>query len=113
MALPNRIPRKTEHPYITRRADTCGGKPILAGTRIKVSDVVIEVKRMGMTPDEVVQAHPHLSLAQVHAALAYYDNHMDDIEREIAEDRRMDKKMRRGFVSILERKRGGTSDLHG
>jgi uncharacterized protein (DUF433 family) len=39
-----------------------------------------------MTPDEIVEAYPHLTLAQVHAALAYYWEHRDEIEQEIRAD---------------------------
>ena len=39
---------------------------------------------MGMTVDEILQALPHLSAAQVHAALAYYHDHQEDIDRDIA-----------------------------
>jgi hypothetical protein len=40
-----------------------------------------------MTPDEVLEAHPHINLAAVHAALAYYYDHQDEIRREWDEDR--------------------------
>ena len=39
-----------------------------------------------MTPDEIVEAYPHLTLAQVHAALAYYWDHRDEIEQELREE---------------------------
>ena len=35
-----------------------------------------------MTPDDIVEAHPHLTLADVHAALAYYYDQQDAIRRE-------------------------------
>jgi uncharacterized protein (DUF433 family) len=65
---------------------TCGGKPRIAGTRIKVSLIAILSERNRMTPDEIVEAYPHLSLAQVHAALAYYWQHRDEIDQEIRDD---------------------------
>jgi len=71
---------------IEQTPGTCGGKPRIAGTRIKVSLVAILSERNRMTPDEIVEAYPHLSLAQVHAALAYYWEHRDEIEQEIRED---------------------------
>jgi uncharacterized protein (DUF433 family) len=61
-----------KHPYISRKKGTCGGKPIIAGTRIKVEQVAIVYERMGWTADQIIQAHPHLSLAEVHDALSYY-----------------------------------------
>jgi len=97
---------KIKHPYITRRKDTCGGKPIIAGTRMKVSQIAIEYEKMGMSPDEIVRAHPHLTLGQVHDALSYYYDHIKEIDRQIAEERKMVERMMKGHVSILEQKLG-------
>jgi len=72
--------------HIEQTPGTCGGKPRIAGTRIKVSLIAILSERNRMTPDEVVEAYPHLTLAQVHAALSYYWEHRDEIEREIREE---------------------------
>ena len=71
---------------IEQTPGTCGGKPRIAGTRIKVSLVATLSERNRMTPDEIVEAYPHLTLAQVHAALAYYWDHRDEIEQEIRDE---------------------------
>jgi len=78
---------RTRHPYITRKKGTCGGKPIIAGTRIKVSQIAIEYERMGMTPDEIVEAHPHLTLPQIHSALSYYYENVEAINAQIRAER--------------------------
>jgi uncharacterized protein (DUF433 family) len=54
-------------------------RPVVAGTDIKVAQIASEHEHMGMTPDEIVDAHPHLTLADVHAALSYYFDHMEEI----------------------------------
>ena len=59
-----------------------GGKPRVAGTRICVSDVVLWTEQ-GRSPDEIVADFPQLSLADVHAALAYYYDHRDEIDSQI------------------------------
>ena len=41
---------KSRHLYITRKKAVCGGKPIIAGTRLKVSQIAIEYERLGWTP---------------------------------------------------------------
>src|SRR5436309_13898755 len=64
---------------------TCGGRPRIDGHRITVEDVAIWHERMGMSPDEVVSAYPSLTLSDVHAALAYYYEHRDRIDADIAE----------------------------
>jgi uncharacterized protein (DUF433 family) len=56
----------------------------LAGSRIKVAHLVIEHTRGGLTPEQVVGLHPHLSLAQVEAALSYYYAHRKAVEAQIA-----------------------------
>src|SRR5215218_6193038 len=80
--------------YIGVRSGYCGGKPHILGTRIKVQHVYEWVERGGMTPTEVVVTYPHLSMAAVHAALAYYWSHRDEIERDIAEGDRLVEEMK-------------------
>ncbi len=107
---------RLKHPYITRKKGVCGGKPIIRGTRIKVSQIVLEYERWGWTPDEIVQAHPHLTLAQVHDALSYYYENVDEIERQMAEERRMVAELQAKIVSTQEQQdkgRGPRSDLSG
>ena len=71
---------------LTSRIDDTG-RPVISGTDIKVSHIAARYERDGMSPDEIIEAHPHLDLAAVHAALAYYYDHQDAIRREWAEDR--------------------------
>jgi uncharacterized protein (DUF433 family) len=73
------------HAAIEMHAKIAGGRPVIAGTRIKVSQIAVEYARLGWTPDQIVDAHPHLTLAQVHAALAYYYAHQAELDREIRE----------------------------
>ena len=56
-----------------------GGRPKIAGTGLTVSRIAAWYK-MGMTPEEIALEYPHLTLAQVHAALAYYHVNRDEIE---------------------------------
>jgi uncharacterized protein (DUF433 family) len=60
-----------------------GPKARVAGSRIRVQDVVIWHEKLGMSPDEIVYHFPTLTLADIHAALAYYWDHRDEIEDEI------------------------------
>jgi uncharacterized protein (DUF433 family) len=81
-----------------------GPKPRIKGSRIRVQDVAIWHEKMGMSPDEIVQEYPQLTLADVHAALAYYWDHRDQIERRMAEDDAFIEEMRRLYPSPLQRK---------
>lgn len=77
---------KISHPHITNDPKVCGGNATISGTRFPVRSVVAYVLRHGLTPEELVSRFPHLSLAQVHDALAYYYDNTQEIEAEIAEN---------------------------
>ncbi|MBN1121828.1 MAG: DUF433 domain-containing protein [Anaerolineae bacterium] len=56
------------------------GQPILAGTQVRVSDLVASHLFRGHSP-EALAVNYKLSLGQVYAALAYYYQHKDEIDR--------------------------------
>ena len=60
-----------------------GNRPRVAGTGVTVRRIVGWYKR-GLTPEEITTEVPHLSLAQVYAALAYYHANPEEIEADIA-----------------------------
>ena len=68
---------------IERRADLHGGRPILAGTGVSVQRVAGWYK-LGLSPEEISANFGHVSLAQVHAALAYYHANREEIEEYLA-----------------------------
>ena len=47
---------------------------------------MVFLRKQGKTPEEILVEYPDLRLAQVHAALAYYYDHRDAIEAELAKD---------------------------
>jgi uncharacterized protein (DUF433 family) len=65
--------------------DIRGGKPILAGTTLRVSDLAAYHIFAGLTPDQL-SVQFDLDLARVHAALAYYFQHKPEIDAEIREN---------------------------
>lgn len=75
-------PRTVQAAHIEVTPGVCGGRARIAGTRIKVSQVASEYEHFGRTPQEIVDPHPHLTLAAVHAALAHYYVHRDEIRAE-------------------------------
>jgi uncharacterized protein (DUF433 family) len=79
--------------------DVSQPRPVVAGTDVKVSQVASEYEHLGMSPDDIVEAHPHLTLADVHAALAYYYDHQDAIRREWQEADSVIATMRARFPS--------------
>ena len=75
------------HPYVECRPGVCGGEPLVVGTRFPVRSVVTSVYRLGVTPEEMVEAWPYLTLAHIHDALSYYHDHRGTIDRAIRENR--------------------------
>jgi uncharacterized protein (DUF433 family) len=61
-------------------------RAFLAGTRVRVQDIYALSELQSKTPDEIVEALPHLTLSQVHSALAYYFEHRNEILQEIRDD---------------------------
>src|SRR5262249_59529914 len=78
------LPLIAEHIVMT--PGVCGGKPRIAGHRIKVQHVVVWHERLGKAPDQIVSEHPGLSLADIYAALAYYWDHREEIDADIKSD---------------------------
>ena len=71
---------KTEYAHIVCTAGVVGNEPRIAGTRIRVRDVVLVRDVQALTPEEIVATvYPQLSLAQVYAALAYYEDHREEV----------------------------------
>jgi uncharacterized protein (DUF433 family) len=68
---------------IIRTPDVRGGRPRIAGTGITVRRVVGWYK-LGLNPEGIADRIGHLSLAQVHAALAYYHANRDEVEADLA-----------------------------
>lgn len=63
---------------IVRDPDHSDGAPTIEGTGIRVKDVALAYEHSGYDPDEITQLYPDLSLGDVHRALAYYYDHIDD-----------------------------------
>ena len=62
-----------------------GGRPKIAGTGVTVMRVAGWYKT-GLSPEEIATQYGHLTLAQVHAALAYYHANVHEIEEDLARD---------------------------
>ena len=89
----------SEHIEIT--PGTCGGKPRIAGHRIKVQDVAIWYEEMNLSPHEIIDRYPTITLSDVHAALAYYYDNKQAIQQQIQEDERLEAEMRASIPSKI------------
>lgn len=77
------VAHKMKHPYITKEKGVQGGKPIVAGTRIPVSTIIIWYKE-GKEIYEILNMYPQLNPSQIHDALSYYYDYKEEMEKEIA-----------------------------
>jgi len=71
------------------------GTPLIAGTTMKVIELVLEQIAYGWSAEELHFQHPYLSLGQIYSALAYYWDHKDALDQDIAR--------RRAYVDQLRR----------
>ena len=63
---------------IVRDPEHSDGAPTIEGTGIRVKDVAVAHEHSGYEPDEIIQPYPDLSLGDVHRALAYYYDHIEE-----------------------------------
>ena len=63
---------------IVRDPDHSRGAPTIRDTGIRVVNVASASEHSGYSPEKIVEFYPDLSLADVHAALAYYDEHVEE-----------------------------------
>jgi uncharacterized protein (DUF433 family) len=89
--------------HIVATPGTSGGKPRIAGRRITVQNIAIWHERMGMSVDQICDAYD-LQPAEVYAALAYYFDHREDIDRSIADGEAFVAEQRRNTPSRLQDK---------
>jgi uncharacterized protein (DUF433 family) len=93
--------------HIESKPGVCGGKPCIAGTRIRVQDVYVWRELQGQTADEIVSSFPQLTMADVYAALAYYWDHREEIQNQMAQETAFVEAMKRKYPSVLKEKLAG------
>ena len=68
----------TDHCYIVKNPEILSGEPVIKATRTPVR-AIVELYRLGRSPEEIVVALPHLNLAEVFDALSYFSDHQAEI----------------------------------
>ena len=59
------------------------GTPVIAGTNMKVIELILERSAYGWSPEELYFQHPYLTLGKIHSALAYYWDHKKELDADI------------------------------
>jgi len=57
--------------------------PLIAGTTMKVVEIVMAQRAYGWSPEEIHLNHRYLSMSQIHSALAYYWEHKEELDADI------------------------------
>jgi uncharacterized protein (DUF433 family) len=93
---------RIQYAHVVRTPGTLGGEARIEGHRIRVRDIVAARDQGAITPEEIVATvYPTLTLAQVYSALAYYEDHREEIERAIEEEERFVDEFRKEHPELL------------
>ena len=76
--------------HVTRTPGVCGGWPCVAGTRVRVWDVFQSYEEHGQDVTQVSEDYPHLTPADIHAALAYFYDHEAELREQLRQKEEAD-----------------------
>lgn len=74
---------ETRYEHIILNED---GQPTIAGTTMKVKELVAERLAWGWSAEELLINHPDLTLGKIYSGLAYYADHHEEIDAAIEGD---------------------------
>lgn len=83
---------------IARTPGIKGGTPHIAGTGVTVRTIV-RWHRTGLWPEEIATRIGHISVAQVHAALAYYYANRDAMDQEMLKEEAESERIEREYLA--------------
>jgi len=85
---------------LARSPGMCGGRLRIEGTRITVNQIVVWYKQ-GYNAEEIADQYPHLTLAQVYTALAYYHANREEIEAELVSEQEEAERLEQEQINSL------------
>ncbi len=97
--------------HIIRTPDVFGGKPRIEGHRIRVLDIVTWHEKRGLSPDEILDLYPGLTLADIYAALTYYFDHQDEVDADFEYETTLVHEQYSHYPSKLREKLGNLDSL--
>ncbi|NEP09307.1 MAG: DUF433 domain-containing protein [Symploca sp. SIO2C1] len=69
--------------------------PFIAGTTMKVIELVTSIKAYGWSPEELHINYPHVSMSKIYSALAYYWDYKEELDAEIERIKQWAQQVRR------------------
>lgn len=91
-----------ERRHIATDPRVCGGKPCIAGTRIRVWDIHVWHDLQGMAPEEIVAEFPQTTIADIHAALMYYHDNRELLEQQDRQTRALVDQLKGRYASKVK-----------
>jgi len=93
------IVQALSYPHISVESQVMSGRPCVEGTRVRVMDIV-GAHRAGVAEEQLREyfSSRTLTLSEIHAALAYYYDHQDEIDAALAEDEKLGRQAERERV---------------
>ncbi len=90
---------ETRYEHVVLNQD---GAPVIAGTNMKVVELILERIAYGWSPEELHFQHPYLTMGQIFSALAYYADHQEELDQDIEQRlQSVDKMQRTAGPSLL------------
>lgn len=77
--------------------DVCGGRLRIEGTRVTLNQIVTLYKQ-GFSAEDIADQYPHISLAQVYSALAYFHANRTAVETDLAEEKAEAERLEKEFA---------------
>jgi len=99
----------TSEMRITMSPEICGGAPCIRGTRIRVVDIATYYEIYGWSPETIVEELEGITLADVHSALAYYFDNIEEFRKHAQEENVLIENLRKNLPSALKKKLLGTA----
>jgi uncharacterized protein (DUF433 family) len=92
--------------HIAKTPGVCGGRACIAGHRIRVMDIVVWHEKRGLSAEEIVHLYPEITPGDVHAALAYYFDNLEEIHNEFGDDEQAAEQLQARHSSKVKEKLG-------
>lgn len=86
--------------YVTRNSEILSGEPIITGTRTSVR-AIVGLWQQDITPEEILNHLPHLTLAQVFDTLSFYLDHQAEIDEYIERNQVPDELVHPSVKAVL------------
>ena len=93
-----------EQNHIKITPGVCGGKPHISGHRIRVQDIVILHEKLRLSVDEILLQYPTLNFSDIYAALSYYFDYKEQIDKDIQDEHRFSASFIEKYPSKLKAK---------